>query len=218
MIMTLGYYQLGLWLRKKFNHPIVNPLLIAVVLTVASVLLTGFSNEVYQQGTANLTWLLTPATVCLAVPLHEQIMLLKKNLTAIALGVLAGTFTSLIVIFVMCLMFRLNDSITISLLPKSVTSAMSMALSEQNGGISTLTAAVTIVTGVQGALMGSALCKLFKITDPIAQGVAFGTASHVVGTSKATEMGQLQGAVSSLSLALSGIMTAILLPFVVMLV
>lgn len=218
VVMTLGYYQLGLWLRKKWDHPIVNPLLIAVILCITTLLLTGFSNDVYQAGTKTLGWLLTPATICLAVPLYEQVKQLKKNLPAIAAGVFAGALTSLIVIFVMCLLFRLDSTVTISLLPKSATSAMSMVLSEQNGGISTLTAAVSIVTGVQGALMGPALCKLFKITDPIAQGVAFGTASHVVGTSKATEMGALQGAVSSLSLAIAGIMTAILLPFAVMLV
>lgn len=218
VVMTLGYYQLGLWLRKKWNNPIVNPLLIAVILTVGTLLLTGVSNDVYQAGTKSLSWLLTPVTVCLAIPLYEQVKQLKKNLPAIAAGVFAGALTSIVVVFLMCLLFRLDDTVTVSLLPKSATSAMSMVLSEQNGGIGTLTAAVSIITGVQGALMGSALCKLLKLTDPIAQGVAFGTASHVVGTSKAAEMGALQGAVSSLSLALSGIMTAILLPFAVMLV
>lgn len=218
MVMTLGFYQLGLWLRKKWDNPIVNPLLIAVILTVATLLLTGVSNETYQAGTKNLGWLLTPATVCLAVPLYEQVKQLKKNLPAIAAGMFAGALTSILVILVMCLLFRLDSTVTISLLPKSATSAMSMVLSEQNGGISTLTAAVSLFTGVQGALMGPMLCKLFKITDPIAQGVAFGTASHVIGTSKATEMGPLQGAVSSLSLAMAGIITAILLPFAVILV
>lgn len=218
MVMTLGFYQLGLWLRKKWDNPIVNPLLITVILTVATLLLTGVSNETYQAGTKNLGWLLTPATVCLAVPLYEQVKQLKKNLPAIAAGMFAGALTSILVILVMCLLFRLDSTVTISLLPKSATSAMSMVLSEQNGGISTLTAAVSLFTGVQGALMGPMLCKLFKITDPIAQGVAFGTASHVIGTSKATEMGPLQGAVSSLSLAMAGIITAILLPFAVMLV
>lgn len=218
VVMTLGYYQLGLWLRKKWNHPIVNPLLIAVILTVGTLLLTGVSNDTYQEGTRSLSWLVTPVTVCLAVPLYEQVKQLKKNLPAIAVGVFAGALTSIVVVFIMCKLWGLEDPVTISLLPKSATSAMSMVLSEQNGGIGTLTAAVSIITGVQGALMGSMLCKLLRLTDPIAQGVALGTASHVVGTSKANEMGPLQGAVSSLSLALSGIMTAILLPFAVMLV
>lgn len=216
VVLTLGAYQLGLWCRKKWDHPIVNPLLIAVVLIIGFLLLTGVSGEVYQEGAKALNWLLTPVTVCLAVPLYEQVKQLKKNLPAILIGVAAGAVTSLFFVLGVCLLFGLDRSLTVSLLPKSATSAMSMVLSEQAGGIGTLTTAVSILSGVQGALMGSGLCKLLKLTDPIAQGVALGTASHVVGTSKATEMGQLQGAVSSLSLALSGIMTAIMMPLVLL--
>lgn len=216
VVLTLGAYQLGLWCRKKWDHPIVNPLLIAVVLIIGFLLLTGVSGEVYQEGAKALNWLLTPVTVCLAVPLYEQVKQLKKNLPAILIGVAAGAVTSLFFVLGVCLLFGLDRSLTVSLLPKSATSAMSMVLSEQAGGIGTLTTAVSILSGVQGALMGSGLCKLLKLTDPIAQGVALGTASHVVGTSKATEMGQLQGAVSSLSLALSGIMTAIVMPLVLL--
>lgn len=214
MVLTLGAYQIGLWCRKKWNHPIVNPLLIAVVLIIGFLLATGVSNEVYQDGARGISWLLTPVTVCLAVPLYEQVKQLKKNLPAIVAGVAAGAVTSLLFVLGVCWLFGLNRELTVSLLPKSATSAMSMVLSEQAGGIGTLTTAVSILSGVQGALMGSGLCKLLKLTDPIAQGVALGTASHVVGTTKATEMGALQGAVSSLSLALSGILTAIFMPLV----
>lgn len=218
VVLSLGAYQLGLWCRKKWNHPLVNPLLIAVVLIIGFLLLTGVSGEVYQEGAKALNWLLTPVTVCLAVPLYEQVKRLKKNLPAILAGVAAGAVTSLFFVLGVCLLFGLDRQLTVSLLPKSATSAMSMVLSERAGGIGTLTTAVSILSGVQGALMGSSLCKLLKITDPIAQGVALGTASHVVGTSKATEMGALQGAVSSLSLALSGILTAIVMPLVLLLI
>lgn len=218
VLLTLGAYQFGLWCRKKWNNPIINPLLIAVVLIIGFLLLTGVSGEAYQEGTKALNWLLTPVTVCLAVPLYEQVKQLKKNLPAILIGVAAGAVTSIFFVLGVCLLFRLDRALTVSLLPKSATSAMSMVLSQQAGGIGTLTTAVSILSGVQGALMGSALCKLLRITDPVAQGVALGTASHVVGTSKATEMGAVQGAVSSLSLALSGIMTAILMPLVLLLV
>ena len=214
---TLGAYLFGVWCRKKWNNPIVNPLLIAVVLIVGFLLLTKVSGEVYQEGAKALNWLLTPVTVCLAVPLYEQVKQLKKNLPAILVGVAAGAVTSIFFVLGLCLLLRMDRQLTVSLLPKSATSAMSMVLSEQAGGIGTLTTAVSILSGVQGALMGSILCKLLRITDPVAQGVALGTASHVVGTSKATEMGALQGAVSSLSLALSGIMTAILMPLVLLL-
>lgn len=217
VVLTLGAYQLGLWCRKKWNNPLVNPLLIAVALIIGFLLATGVSGEVYQEGAKALNWLLTPVTVCLAVPLYEQVKQLRKNLPAILAGVAAGAVTSLFFVLGVCLLFGLDRELTVSLLPKSATSAMSMVLSEQAGGIGTLTTAVSILSGVQGALMGSSLCKLLRLTDPIAQGVALGTASHVVGTSKATELGPLQGAVSSLSLALSGIMTAIVMPLVLIL-
>lgn len=218
MVLTLAAYQVGLWLRKKWNHPLVNPLLIAVVLIILFLLATGVSNDAYQEGTKGISWLLTPVTVCLAVPLYEQVKQLKKNLPAIVAGVAAGALTSLLFVLGVCLLMGTSREITVSLLPKSATSAMSMVLSENAGGIGTLTAAVSILSGVQGALMGTGLCKLLHLTDPIAQGVALGTASHVVGTSKATEMGALQGAVSSLSLAVSGILTAVFMPLVLLLV
>ena len=218
VLLTLGAYQLGLWLRKKWNNPICNPLIIALILVSAVLLLTGFSLEHYQEGMSGITWLLTPATVCLALPLYEQLKILKKNLPAILIGVAAGTVTSLVVVFLMCRIFGLDDQMTVSLLPKSITTAMGIVLSAQNGGIAALTTVVIIVTGILGSLLGSILCKLLKLKHPIAQGVALGTASHVIGTSKANEMGSLQGAVSSLSLATAGILTAVLFPIVCILV
>ena len=142
---------------------------------------------------------------------------MPQNPPAHLAGVAAGAVTSLAFVLMLCWLFSLDRSLTVSLLPKSATSAMSMVLSDTNGGIGTLTTAVSILSGVQGALMGSGLCKLLRLTDPIAQGVALGTASHVVGTTKATEMGDLQGAVSSLSLAVSGILTAVFMPLAMLL-
>jgi len=161
---------------------------------------------------------LTPATVCLALPLYEQLKVLKKRLPAILAGIAAGTVTSLLVVWLLCWLFSLDRSLTVSLLPKSITTAMGMVLSEQNGGIAPLTTVVIIVTGILGSLMGPALCKLLRLKDPVSQGVALGTASHVVGTSKANEMGEIQGAVSSLSLACAGILTAILFPIMLKLI
>lgn len=217
LVLTVGAYQVGLWCRKKWDHPVCNPILIAVILVVAILLLTGFPVERYQAGTAGIQWLLTPATVCLALPLHEQLKVLKKNLPAILTGVVTGTLTSLAAIIVLCKLFALDTQISVSVLPKSITTAMGIVLSRQNGGIESLTTAAIIVTGILGSLMGTILCKLLRLKNPIAQGVAFGTASHVIGTTKATELGQLQGAVSSLSLTVAGILTAILFPFACML-
>ena len=212
LVLTVGAYQIGLWCRKKWDHPVCNPILIAVLLVIGVLLITGVPVETYQAGTAGIQWLLTPATVCLALPLYEHLKVLKKNLPAILTGVIAGTMSSLAVILLLCRVFRLDGQFSVSLLPKSITTAMGIVLSEQNGGIPSLTTTAIIVTGILGSLIGTTLCKLLKLKDPIAQGVAFGTASHVIGTTKASELGQLQGAVSSLSLSVAGILTAVLFP------
>lgn len=218
VVLTVGCYLFGQWCQKKTRSPVFNPILIAVVLIIGVLLLTGLDVGTYQAGAQPITWLLTPATVCLALPLYEQLKILKKNLPAILAGIAAGTVTSLAAVWLMCRLFRLGRAMTVSLLPKSITTAMGMVLSEQNGGISALTTVVIIVTGILGSLMGPLLCKLLRLKDPVSQGVALGTASHVVGTSKANEMGKIQGAVSSLSLACAGILTAVLFPLVIMLI
>lgn len=214
VVVTLGAYQIGLWCQKKWKNPLCNPILIATLLVIGFLLFTGIPNETYQSGTKLMGWLLTPATVCLALPLYRQVKILKKDLLAILAGVATGTVTSLVCIFLLGRLFHMDRQLLVSLLPKSITTAMGIALTEQMGGIQSLTAAAIIITGILGSLMGSLLCKLLGIKHPIAQGAAFGTASHVVGTSRATELGDLQGAVSSLSLAVAGILTAILFPLV----
>lgn len=214
LVLTIGAYQVGLWCQKKLKSPVANPILIALILVGGFLLLTGYPMEDYQAGTAGISWLLTPATVCLALPLYEQMKVLWKNLPAILAGITAGTLVSLGFIGLLCWLFQLDLQLTVSLLPKSVTSALGSVLSEQNGGIASLTTAAIIFTGILGSLSGTALCKLLGLKKPIAQGVAFGTASHVIGTPRAAEMGALQGAVSSLSLTVAGILTALLFPLV----
>ena len=218
VVLTIGTFLFGQWCQKKTRLTICNPILIAVALIIGVLLLTGMDVTGFQAGAKPITWLLTPATVCLALPLYEQLKTLKKNLPAILAGIAAGTLTSLLVIGLLCALFALDRSLTVSLLPKSITTAMGMVLSEENGGIGALTTVVIIVTGILGSLVGPGLCKLLKLTDPISQGVALGTASHVIGTSKANELGALQGAVSSLSLACAGILTAVLFPLALLLI
>lgn len=218
LVLTVGAYQIGLWCQKKWKTPILNPILIALVLIISVLVLTGISADTYQAGMAGVSWLLTPATVCLALPMYEQLQILKKNLPAILLGVITGVVTSLGVVLLMCKAFALNGEITVSLLPKSITSAMGAVLSEESGGIAALTTVTIIVTGILGSLLSGILCKLFRLTNPIAQGAALGTSSHVIGTTKANELGAVQGAVSSLSMAVAGIFTAVLFPVVCMLV
>lgn len=215
LVLTIGAYQIGLLLQKKWKSPLCNPLLIGVVLVVGVVLLTGFSVETYQAEMKIFSWLITPATVALAVPLYQQMQKLKKNLPAILAGVAAGAVTALVSVFALCALFSLDKQTTISLLPKSVTVAIGLALSKQSGGIEALTSLVIAFTGILGSVVGPMLCKLLRLKNPIAQGVAFGTSAHVIGTAKANELGSIQGAVSSLSLAVAGILTAILFPLVV---
>ena len=217
VLLTLGTYQFGLWCQKKTKHALCNPLLIATIVSIAVLVVIGFDPKVYQAGTAGISWLLTPATVCLAVPLYEQLKVLRKHLPAVLAGIAAGVAASLVSILLLCRLFRLEDVVTISLLPKSITTAIALALTEQSGGISALTTFAIVVTGILGNLSGCALCKLLRITNPVAQGVGFGTASHVIGTSRAMEVDPLTGAVSSLSLAVAGILTAVLFPLVLFL-
>lgn len=215
--LTIGTYLFGVWLQSKLKSHLCNPILISAVLVISVLLLTGYPAEDYKEATKGISWLLTPATVCFALPLYEQLKVLKKNLPAILAGVLAGTVTSLAMIFGLCLLFSLDRQLTVSLLPKSITTAMGTVLATQNEGIESLTTAVIMVTGIMGALIGPVLCKLFRITNPIARGVAYGTASHVVGTSKATEIDPISGAVSTLCLVSAGIITAVIFPLVCML-
>ena len=212
LVLTLGTYLFAMWLQKKTRSQLCNPLLVSTILVIGVLLLTGIAPADYKAGTQPISWLLTPATVCLALPLYKQLLILKKNLPAILAGIAAGTLTSLGFILILCHLFALDQTVAISILPKSVTNAMGTVLSRQNGGVEALTAVIIAVTGIFGALCGPALCKLLKITHPIAQGVSFGTSSHVIGTSRATQLDPLSGAVSSLSLAVSGILTAILFP------
>lgn len=218
LVLSLGTYQIGLWCQKKTKSPICNPLLIATILSIIVLLLTDFNLQLYLQTSTWITWLLTPATVCLAVPLYEQLKIFKKDLGAIFAGIAAGVISSLGFIVLLCVLFRLDRSLTVSLLPKSITTAIGLVLSEAAGGIPALTSAAIAITGILGNLVGSFLCKILKITHPVAQGVGFGTASHVIGTSRATELDPLSGAVSSLSLAVAGILTAILFPIVLTLI
>lgn len=200
-------YGIGVILNKKLKTGIANPLLISIVFVIAVLMVFHIDYEKYRESSEILSWLLTPATVCLAVPLYEQIHLLKQNYKAVMGGIISGVFASLISVALFCLLFGLDKGIEISLLPKSITTAIGMSLADELGGIDTLAAAAIIVTGIVGNVMCRGVCKVFKITEPVAVGIAIGTSSHAVGTSKAFEIGEVEGAMSSLSIAVAGIIT-----------
>lgn len=215
LLLTAAAYQLGLFLNKKTGSALFHPILVATAVVIPFLLLTGIPNEAYQAGMTGISWLLTPCTVCFGISLYTQLNKLKSHFWAIFAGILAGTVTSLLVVWGMCVLFGLDSTLTITLLPKSVTTAMAQPLCESGGGIVSLTTCAVVITGVLGSIIGPLLCKLFRLKDPISRGVAFGTASHVVGTTKATELSELAGAVSSLSLVVAGILTAIAFSFIV---
>lgn len=207
--ISLGGYALGLMLKKRWKCGICNPLLISVIVTIIAILLLGVDYESYNQSAQYLSYLLTPATVCLAIPLYQQIVLLKKNMMAILLGIIAGVLSSLGSVLALSFVFGLEHEYYVTLLPKSITTAIGMGVSEELGGIVTITVAVILITGIFGNVMGETICKLFHIYEPIAVGLAFGTSSHAVGTAKALELGEIEGAMSSLSIAVAGILTVI---------
>ena len=215
VLLTLLAYQAGVLLQKKVKSPVCNPILIGVVLVLLFMAVSGLENAVYQGANVRLSWLMTPATVCLAIPMYEQLQILLKNWKALGAGIAAGALSCLGFVLIFALAFRFDRELTISLLPKSVTSAIGVPLSELSGGIPSITTAVIILTGIAASVLGPVLCKLFKLEDDISRGAAFGTAGHVIGTAKANELSPLTGAVSSLSLVVAGLLTAIVFPLLV---
>lgn len=209
VILSLLAYEAGALLKRKFKLAVFNPLLIAVIITII-VLITGhISYDTYYEGAKYISYLLTPATVCLAIPLYEQLETLKNNLRAILTGIAAGVLSSLGSILAMAVLFGLSRKEYVTLLPKSITTAIGMGISEELGGYVAVTAAVIIITGVLGNVFAETVLKIFRITEPVAKGVAIGTSSHAIGTVKAMEIGRTEGAVSSLSIAAAGIFTVI---------
>lgn len=204
--LSLLAYLLGVVLKKKFKCAIFNPLLISIVITIVVLVTAHVDYDVYNQGASYLSWFLTPATVCLAIPLYEQWKLLKKNIKAVLLGIIAGVLTSLGTVWVLAEIMGLSHKEYVTLLPKSITTAIGMGVSEELGGYVTITVAVIVVTGVLGNIFGELICKIFRITDPIARGLSIGSASHAIGTAKAMELGEIEGAMSSLAIAVAGIL------------
>ena len=207
--VSLIGYGAGIMLKKKFKYAFLNPLLISIIFVIGVVMLCGVDYESYENSAQYLSYLLTPATVCLAVPLYQQMTLLKKNLAAVACGILAGVLASLGSVLLLAFLFGLEHDVYVTLLPKSITTAIGMGVSEELGCLVTITVAVIIVTGVIGNVIGEAVCKLFRIYEPIAKGLALGTSSHAIGTAKALEMGEVEGAMSSLAIAVAGLLTVI---------
>ena len=206
-VLSLAAYEVGLYCKKRWKRALFNPLLIGVILVVAVLAVLRIPYDTYYSGAKYISFLLTPATVCLAIPLYEQFQLLKKNAMAILAGIVCGVLSSVTLVLLFALAFHFSHVECVTFLPTSVTTAIGMGVSEQLGGNVSITVVVIIVTGVLGNILAEPVCRLFSITNPIARGIGIGSASHAIGTAKAMEMGQIEGAMSGLSIAVSGILT-----------
>lgn len=207
--LSLAAYMFGIYLKKTFKLAILNPLLVSIIVTMLVLIIGHVDYDTYNNGAKYLSWLLTPATVCLAIPLYEEFEKLKKNYKAVLAGIFVGMLTSLTTVFVLAKLMQLSHMEYVTLLPKSITTAIGMGVSEELGGHVTITVAVIVVTGVLGNIIAEPVFRLFKITEPVAKGVALGSSAHAIGTAKAMEIGEVEGAMSSLSIAVSGLLTVV---------
>lgn len=213
LILSLVAYEIGLRIKKKLKLAIFNPLLISIAIIIAFLLFFNINYEEYNNGAKYLGYLLTPATMCLAVPLYEQLEILKKNVKAIMAGIISGVITSMSSILALSVIFNFSHTEYVTILPKSITTAIGIGISEELGGIVTITVAVIIITGIFGNMTAEFVCKTFKINEPIARGVAIGSSAHAMGTAKAIEMGPIEAAISSLTIAVAGIVTVVAVSF-----
>ena len=207
VFITLGAYFLGIYIKQKWKLAIFNPLLLAIIFTMIFLLVSRMPYDIYYEGAKYISYLLTPATVSLAIPLYEQFEPLKKNVRAILVGIVTGVLTSMVSVLLLAVIFHFDHQEYVTFLPKSITTAIGMGVSEELGGYVAITVAVIIITGIVGNMIAESVCRMFHITEPVAKGIAIGSASHAVGTTKAMEMGEVEGAMSSLSIVLSGLLT-----------
>ncbi|MEG0292526.1 MAG: LrgB family protein [Anaerovoracaceae bacterium] len=207
--VSLAGYQLGIILKKKYGWAILNPLLVAVVMVIGLLVVIGIDYETYNNSAKYLSYFLTPATVCLAIPLYQQLELLKSNWVAIMVGLIAGAIASLGSVLGLAVLFQFSHAEYVTFLPKSITTAIAIGITEELGGMVTIAVASIIITGIFGNIVAEGVCKLFRIKHPIAKGLAIGASSHAVGTAKALEMGEIEGAMSSLAIAVTGLITVV---------
>lgn len=209
VVLSIFMYQVGILISRKIQNPIANPLLIAVILIIAFLKLFDIPMEAFSKGGDLINLFLAPATAALAVPIYKNLQILKANLKPILAGTIVGSFASMAVIFGLCKLFGLDHTLTASLLSKSVTTPIAMGVTEQLGGIVPIGIAAVIFTGITGSIIAPFMVKLFRVEDPVAQGVGIGTCSHAVGTTRAIAMGELQGAMSGIAMGLAGFFTVL---------
>lgn len=216
VVITIFAYYLGYVMCKKLKWKIVNPLIISSILIISFLLLFKIEFKVYEKSANYITYLLTPTTICLAVPLYRQISILKKNFMAIIMALLCGCIGHLVTMVIVSMIFGMDEKLLLSILSKSVTMPIAIDISTEIGGVPALTIIGVILAGMIGATLGPVLLKFMKIKDPIAQGLAIGCASHALGTTKAVEIGGIQGAMSSLAIVVTGLLTVVVVQIYMM--
>jgi len=209
IFITLLFYGAGMVLKQKLKHPLANPLLLAIIFTILFLRCFGIDYQTYNNSAKYIGYLMTPATICLAVPLYRQTDTLKKNFKAVMFGITSSVVVTMVSVLAFSWFFGLSHASYVTMLPKSITTAIGLGVAEELGGYVPITAASIIISGILGNMFAEPVCKMFKIQEPIARGIAIGCSSHAMGTVKALEMGEVEGAMSSLSIALAGIMTVI---------
>lgn len=214
IILCVFTYLFGVWIHRKTKSPLANPLLISIVLTIIVLRVLGISFDTFNEGASFITLFLAPATASLALSIYGKWNVLKKHYLPILAGTIVGSLVSMGSVLFFCKIFGISKELTASLLPKSVTTPIAMEISLSHGGIPAVTVAIVIFTGILGAIFSPMMIKLFKVKDPIAQGVAIGTCSHAVGTAKAIELGEIQGAMSGIAIGMAGIATVIIAIFI----
>lgn len=215
LLLSILAFEVGLFINKKTKLPILNPLIIGIGLIIGFLLAFDIDYEVYNKGRSVISFFLGPATVSLAIPLYKQIEKLKENGVPVIVGILAGCIVAVGIVIYLGKIFGLDEVLILSLAPKSATAAISSEISKQIGGLPSLTVAVTVLTGITGNVLGPYICKLFKIKDEVAVGIGMGTASHAIGTAKAMELGEVQGAMSSLAISVTALLTVFIAPLLV---
>lgn len=211
--ITVGLYLLAGKLKGKWpTNPLFTPLVFAIIVIIILLLVADIPQETYNRGGQFFSLFVTPATVALAIKLEKNFVYLKKYYTAILTGIFSGVLLHMMMIYAFGLLFRFDLEMIATLIPKSITTAIAVGVSGSLGGIVSLTVAVVVFTGVIGAVAGPAVFKFAKIVDPVAQGVAMGSSSHAMGTTKAIELGDVQGAMSGLSIVVTGVIVVILAP------
>ena len=216
--LTLGAYFIGSLIRNYTKSYLANPILVACIIIIAILVPSKIPYQSYNEGAKYISFLLGPATVALAVPLYKNFKLVKSNKTAILSGIFCGSITGILSASLIVVVMGADKKIAVSMAPKSVTSPIAMEISRILGGYPSLTAAVVIITGIIGAMIGPEILKYAGVKNKIAVGVAIGTASHGIGTTRAMQEGEEQGAMSSLAIGVAGIITALLAPIIIRLI